>query len=324
MVGFRLAGLQGAVVGLALTELVVLALGSRWIRPHLSWPALRLDVRQSLPYIRFGLLFFVGALLHTALGASSEAMVRAITGDYAQVGYFGLAWRVFITMSLAIAQLSSAFIPLLTALHTQGRAEAVQAWVERLLRYMLIGGVLVSFAVFFLAEDVVPVVLGAEFAPATRDLVWLVPTLIPAAIGSAARMVVVTYVRPRMALQAAAIHLIVFWILAVPGIFWLGDVGGSVSMLVAWALYAAVYTWRARELLRYPLRRSGWVVGLAVLLLPLSLLRSSWWVNVGLFGISVVGYVSVLLVTRAVTTEEVAQLWQTITNRPKAHLPEAP
>ena len=315
IVGFRLAELQGAVAGLLITELIVLAVGARWIRSHLSWPALHLDIGRSVPYLRFGLIFFASGLFHTALGASAEALVRGITGDYAVVGYFGLAWRVFMTLAMAIPQLSSAFIPLLTTFHAQGRVRALEVWLERLLRYTLVGVVLVSLGVFFLAEDLVPLVLGVEFSRAAENLKWLILTLIPMAYGSAARMVAVIYLRPRLALHASAIHLVSFWLLGVPLIVWLGGVGSSISMFSAWALYAALFTWRARRVLHYPLRRSALVVSLGALFLPLLLLRSTWLVNVCLFGASASGYMALLFFIRVVTADELAQLWRAITHR---------
>jgi len=317
IVGFRLAELQGAVAGLLLTEFTVLALGVRWIRSHLPWPALHLNAQRSLPYLRFGLIFFASGLFHTALGGSAEVLVRSITGDYAQVGYVGLAWRVFMTMAMVVPQLSAAFIPLLSTLHAQGRTEAIEVWLERVLRYTLVGGVLASLGVLFLAKDLVPLVLGVEFSHAAKNLMWLILTLMPMAYGSVARMVAVTYLRPRLALYASAIHLGAFWVLAGPLIALLGGVGSSISMFAAWALYAALFTWRARRILCYQLRRSALVVGLGALFLPLLLLRSTWQVNVCLFGVSALAYVALLFFTRVVTADEVGQLRRAITRRNK-------
>jgi O-antigen/teichoic acid export membrane protein len=315
VVGFRLTGLRGAVLGLLLTEFAVLALGIYWIRAHLPWPALHLDVRRSLPYLQVGLVFFASSLFHTALGASAETLVRAITGDYAQVGYFGSAWRVFITMALAIPQLSSAFIPLLTVLHTRGNTKLLQLWLERLLKYLAIGGMLASFGALLLAQDVLPVVLGTEYRPAAGNLVWLTLTLVPMALGEAASLVAVVYVKPWAALRAAAIHLVAFSILAVPFVARFGSLGSSFAMFVAWVLYAAWLTWRLRMVLRYSLREFAIVVGVGLLFLPLALLRSSWLVNACLFSLYVVGHLSVLLLTRVVTREEPTELWQAITRR---------
>jgi len=321
--GFALGELQGAVFGLWLTELVVLALGLYWIRPYLSWPALHLDVRRSLPHIRFGLILFASGLFHTALAPSAEALLRTITRDYAAVGYFGLAWRVLITLSLAITQVGSAFLPLLAQLHAQGNTEAVGIWLERLLRYTVIGGTLASMGVLFLAEDMVPWVLGAEFGPAADSLVWLVLTLIPIALATVARLVTLVYLQPQLALGVAAIHLASFWLLAIPLTVWLAEVGSSISMFVAWALYAALFTWRARNVLRYSLRGSLLVIGLAVLFLPLLFLRSSWQINAGLLLLSLAGYLGILLWVRVVTVEEAAQLWRAITQRSRAQGLEA-
>jgi O-antigen/teichoic acid export membrane protein len=128
----------------------------------------------------------------------------------------------------------------------------------------------------------------------------------------------VIYLRPRLALHAAAIHLSAFWLLAGPLIVWLGGVGSAISMFAAWALYAALFTWRARRVLRYSLQGAARVVGLGVLFLPLLLLRSSWLINLCLFGISAAGYVGILLLMRVMTADEVAQLWRAITHRSRA------
>lgn len=312
---FYLGGLRGAVLGLLLTEFVVLALGICWARLHLAWPGLHLDVRRSMPYLQFGLIFFASDVLNTALGASGETMLRAVTMDYVQVGYFGLAWRVYITMALAIPYVTLTFTPLLTTLRAQGRIETLTWWLERLLKYLAFGGVLAAFGTLLLAEDLVPMVLGAEYRPVAGTLVLLTLTLLPSAIGFIARLVAMIYVRPRAALAASAIRLVAFWILGAPLVARFGSLGSSTAMLAVSALHAGYFTWRMRRVLRYSLRECLVTIGLGILFLPLLLLRSSWTMNVALFGVFVLGYSSVLLLLRVVTRNEVSELWQAIVSR---------
>jgi len=313
--GFYLGGLRGAVASLLLTEFVVLALGIFWLRSHLAWPELHIDVRRSLPYLQFGLVFFASDVLITALGASGETMLRAVTGDYVQVGYFGLAWRVFMTMALAIPQLTMAFTPLLITLHAQGQTQALSRWIQRLLKYLALGGVVVAFGTLLLADDLVPVVLGAEYRPVAGTLVLLTLTMLPWAMGFVARLVAMIYVRPRAALTASAIQLIAFWILGAPLVARFGSLGSSIAMLAVSALHAGYFTWRMRRVLRYSLRDCLVTIGLGVLFLPLLLLRSSWTVNVALYGVFVLGYSGVLLLLRVVTRNEVSELWQAVVSR---------
>ena len=86
-------------------------------------------------------------------------------------------------------------------------------------------------------------------------------------------------------------------------------------MLAVSALHAGYFTWRMRRVLRYSLRDCLVTIGLGVLFLPLLLLRSSWTVNVALYGVFVLGYSGVLLLLRVVTRNEVSELWQAVVSR---------
>ncbi len=76
-----------------------------------------------------------------------------ISGNYVQVGYYGVAYSVYHTAAHAIWQFTLAFAPLLTMLWTQGEIQALKQWVERLLKWMAVGGVLAVFAVLLLGEN---------------------------------------------------------------------------------------------------------------------------------------------------------------------------
>jgi O-antigen/teichoic acid export membrane protein len=313
--GFYLGGLRGGMLSLLLTEFVVLALGVWGIRSYLTWPGLHLDVRGSTAYLRFGLVVFASDVLNTAVGASGETLVRAITGDYVQVGYFGLAWRVFTTMAMAIPQLAMAFVPLLATWRAQGQTRVLTQWTERLLKYLAFGGVLAASGMVFLADDLVPVVLGAEYQPVAGNLVWLSLTLVPLAVGHIARLVATVYVQPRVAVAASAVRLLAFWLLGVPLVGRLGSLGSSIAMLGASLLYAAYFAQRMGRVLPYSLRKTALAVVIGALFLPLAWLKSSWQVNVCLYGIFMVGYCGLLLLGRIVSRGEVVELWQAVTSK---------
>ncbi len=310
--GFYMCGLLGAVLSLLVTELVVLALGIYWLRPHMTWPGLHFDVRRSLPYLQFGLVFFASDLLRAAVGASGQTLVRVISGEYVQSGYFGLASRVFATMSLAMPQIAMVFTPLLTTLHARGQVAALSRWLERLLKYLALGGMVASLGALLLADDLVPVVLGSEYGPVSANLKWLAMALPAMAVGQVARMVATVYVRPRTVLTASAVQLLAFWILDVPLVMWLGSLGSAIATVVAWTFYGVYLTWRMQDVLRYSLRECAVVIGLGFLFVPLHWLRSSWLSNVSLYAAFLVSYVGLLWLLRVVTRDEAAEVWKAI------------
>jgi O-antigen/teichoic acid export membrane protein len=312
--GFYLAGLRGAVTGILLAELVALGIGFYWARSYLSWSGLDLDLRHLLPYVEFGLIFFGSDLLLSAFRRSGEALVQIVTGDYVQVGYFGLAYNVFLTAALVVPRLALSFAPLLTTLRSAGREGALQAWIERLLKWIAAGGVLIVFSALFLGEDLIPMVLGAEYRAIARDMVPLALTLLTLSLSSVARVVVLVQDRPGAALAAAAVRLGAFWAMGPPLVRWRGSLGACLAILGASVLYSAYFTWRARRATRYAL--SGWLatIGTGMVFLPLIWLRAGWWVNIALFAGASAGYCGLLFLLRVITPDEIETAWRAISN----------
>lgn len=310
--GFYLGGLRGACLGLLLAELIVLAIGLWWARSYLAWPRLRLDMRYLAPYLRFGLIFFASDVLVATSQRGGQTMVRAVSGDYAQVGYFGAAYNVYLTLALALSQLILAFAPLFTSLLAQGQVQALKGWIERLLKWLAVGGMLVLFAVLLLWNDLVPLVLGAAYRPVAVNLLPLTLAVLMLALGSVARLLALVYDRPGVALEAAGVQLAAFVVFGPLLIAWQGSLGGCLAFLAALMLSGVYSTWRMRRVARYSLRGWALVIALGGLFLPLAWLRSSWTVNVALYGAFLVGYGVMLLLLRVVTLNEIRAAWQAI------------
>jgi O-antigen/teichoic acid export membrane protein/SAM-dependent methyltransferase len=303
--GFVLGGFRGAFLGLLLVELTALSVGFWGVRSYVPWPSLRPSGSQLGPYLRFGLFFYASNLIQNTFQRSGEALVRIASGDYAQVGYFGLAYSIFLTIAVGAPQLALAFAPLLTMLRAQGQTEALRRWIERLLKWLAVGGMMAVFGALFLSDDLVPIVLGQVYRPVATNLIPLAVAFLPLTLSSTASLLALVYDRPRIALEAAGLRLAAFWVLGVPFVAAWGSLGGCLAMLVSYLLYAGYFTWRMQRVVRYSLR--GWlmVIGSGVLFLPLALLRSSWTIDLALFGLCLAGYGGLLLLLRVVTLEEV-------------------
>jgi O-antigen/teichoic acid export membrane protein len=319
LTGFHLGGLRGACLGLLLTELAVWSVGLWWGRSYLSrsewWP----DRRYLTPFLKFSLFFFASNLLLVLCQRSGEALVRLFSGDYVQVAYYGLACSVYLIAAHGIWQLVLSFVPLLTVLLERKETEALKQWIERLLKWLAIGGVLAVFSVLLLGDDLVPLVLGAGYQPVAAHLFPLTLALLTVALSSMGRLLALLYDRPGVALKAAAIQLTTFWgvgpILVARG----GSLAGCVSVLAASALYAGYYTWQMRKELPYSLRAWIWAIVIGGLFVPLIWLRSSWPVNIALYGAFVVGYGSLLLRLRIIRLDEFAALRKVLQPGPVAH-----
>jgi hypothetical protein len=146
-------------------------------------------------------------------------------------------------------------------------------------------------------------------------------TLLASAAGNVARLLAVIYLQPRVAVGASALRFVAFWVLGIPLVASLGSLGACVAMLAASLLYAGYFTWYMRRVLRYSLRGSLLAIGIGIMFLPLVWLRSSWGINMLLYGAFVLGYSVMLLFLRVLSRSEVAQLWQALAPRDKMPKP---
>jgi len=304
--GFYLAGLRGACLALLLTELGVMMIGVWWGRSYFSWTEMRLDIRYLNPYFRFGLIFFVTNLLLSTFQRSGEVMVRFFNGDYVQVGYFGLAYNVYLLAASTIPQFTLAFAPLMTTLLVKGETETLRQWVDHLLKWLAVGGVLVMFFVLLLGKNLVPLVLGIAYQPVATNLLPLSVALLLQPLASISNLLILIYDQPKVALSAVGKTLIAFWIFGIPLISQWGSFGGCLAVLVASFFHAGYFIWRIQNVFSFSLRKWALTVGLGGLFLPLLWLRSSWPVNFGLYILFFAGYGSTLVFWRVITQEEIA------------------
>jgi O-antigen/teichoic acid export membrane protein len=319
--GFTLAGLRGAAAALFLTELGILVTGIWWSRSHLSRSSFRLDLPAIVPYMKFGLIFFMTHLVAATFQRSGEVLVRSVRADYIQVAYYGLAYNVYLALAGAIPQLAMAFVPLMTTLQARGETEALEGWIEQLLKWLTLGGILIVYGTFLVGNDLVPLVLGGAYREVVIHLLPLAVSLLFFALSSVASVLTMVFNRPEMGLGASVLRLAIFWILGVPFIAWWGSVGACLAVLAASAFHGGYFAWCIRKTVFFSLRRWGLVVGVAALFLPMGWLRASWWVNMGLYAVFVAAYGSVLFFLRVIRLSEVALVWQVLRRRRNA--PEA-
>lgn len=313
--GFYLNGLQGACLGLLLAELTVLLIGVWWGRSYLSWSDMRLDLFYLTPYLQFGLAFFTINLVSTAFLHSGEILVRFFNMDYIQIGYFALAYNVFQTISSTIPKFTLAFAPLMTTQLAKGETEALKEWAKQLIKWLAIGGVCAVMGVVLLGKDLVPLVLGGAYHAVTTNLLVLSFALFSLALSNVATLLTLVYNYPKIALKAGGIRLAAFWVLGIPFIIWWGSLGACLAVLCASVLYGGYFTWRIQRRIPYSLQPWAWAIALGLFFLPLWWLQSSWVINCGLYGLFIVGYVSLLFLLRIIRMEELNTVWKAIDPR---------
>lgn len=308
--GALAGGFRGACVGLLLSQVVVLASGLWWARAFVS---LRRPDRAYLgPYLGFGLAFFGSNLLGIAFQGSGEALVRGISGDYAEVSYFGVANGAFLTGVAAIQQLSLAFVPALVLLRQEGKGVLMDEVARRLVTGLTAGSMAVALAALLMAPDLIPAVVGRAYRPVAANLVPMTLTLVVQSLVSGAGVLLLAHDRGRVVLGGSALRLAVFWTLG-PLLIWSrGSLGACAAVLAATAAQAAYLGWRVRGEMPGALRAWGVTVALGVPLMGLAWLRGGAGTNAALWLGACVLYLAGLILARVITRKELAGTWRAL------------
>lgn len=308
-------GLKGACLGLALTDFMVLGVGLLWGKEYLgrtfAWP----DLSYLAPYFRFGLLFFAADIILSTLQYSGASLIKLITWDYSQVSYFGLAYQGYIMAAAFLNQFAMAFAPLLAGLLARRETQALQQWVEQLLKWEAIGSVLMAFAALFLADPVIPMLLGEDFRPVALNLVLMTLSLLTQSVVSVGMVLAIVRERPGVTLGASALRLISFLLAGGVLVYWRGSLGASLAVIVGAGLQAAYFITCWQRLVSVSWRSCLLTLGLGVAFMPLVWLKSSWSVNVSLGAAALAGYAGSLLLLGLVTPGELAKAWGALISR---------
>ena len=315
LAGMALWDLKGACLGLALTELLILGLGCWWARPYLYKRCFGLDLSYLAPYFSLGLIFFVSEVIVSALQFAGGALILVMSGDYNDVSFFGLAYQGCTLVAVAFFQFTMAFAPFLFQLLSRRESSSFQWWVEQLLKWLGVSGVLSFIGALFLADTILPLLIGQAFRPVTNNLLIMSISLPFLGLISMGSVLVMIRDRPGLALEAAALRLAVFLILGVPLVGRWGSLGGSLAFVLAAVAQCGHYLIRLRGLLTFSVRPWFLTLGLGCLFVPLYWLKSSWYVNLALGGAAMAGYAGTLLFLGLVSFGELALIWRALTNR---------
>jgi len=312
LIGYPVAGLRGACAGLLAANLVVLIAGLVALRPFLRWSAI--DVRREYlsPFLKIGTSYAAGNLLLALAQQSGETIVRMVSDDYAQVGYFGAAYNGYLTGAYVLWQGSMAFAPLLVTLQYREGAPAVSRWLGRLLKWMIVAASLVALAAVLVAGDLVPRLLGAAFTPAAANVGPLAASIFMLAVCSVGRLAALVADRPWLSASAAGSELATCWMAGLLLTSRFGSAGMAWAVLLGTTAYAAVITWCTRDVVGYSPRAAVNAAALVVPWLLLGFLRRGPAWNAMLLGAAAVGYLATLFWRGVIPMHELRSLREVV------------
>jgi len=139
------------------------------MRPNIRvWPAL---LRASLP---FAVVVFTLGLSYNL----DTVLLNIFRGDI-ETGYYNAAYRLIFTFVVLSNVINTALYPSLSRQSVNGSA-SLNGIYQRVLTYLLLAALPITFGVFILADQLVPFLFKSGFAPAIpalRILIWVLPLM---------------------------------------------------------------------------------------------------------------------------------------------------
>jgi len=284
----------------------------------------RVAPQQWVPLIKSGLPFGISGLAGE-LSRRFDTVFMSFVLAEAAVGWYNVPYQL-VLMTLVLAQsVAVSMYPSLVRQYDSGRG-SIRDTVQRAIRYLLMLSLPLAVGGAILADRVILVLYGHEFAPAIgvmRILVWGLPLMFVAEIlgrtsstmhlerrcaridvvNALVRVPLVIILVPRVGITGAAVAMVATWILWV----------AQASIIIGWAL---LFEGNVRPLLR--VAAAGALLG--AIIWPLS--HVSWLTVLGgklellfLVGAGALVYGAGVLLFGAVSHSEVARVHSTLRQR---------
>jgi len=312
---FLLFGFLGAGIGYLACELAVLALAITGMRAHLPMGAIRIRWRELSPHLRLGLLLYLSELILSATERSGESLLRIMTGSYVLVGHYGVANTIYFNAILALQQIATAFVPMFIALRAQSDFTEMSHWIERLLKWLGLGALLIFLGSVFLSRELVSLLFGPDYRGVEKNLVVLAGALVMHTlcfIGAAQALV---FDRPLVLIVAGLVRLAVFWLVGLLLARSQGSFGMCLAMLAGVTCQAVFYVVQTRKVLALPLKRFLLQIALAFPPVSLVLLPVTGIGKVVLCLAALLGYIGLVSAFRLISSRELRTFREVLGNR---------
>ncbi len=301
-------GLIGALFSTLLVDFLLLLLGLQWTKSSLSVRHLRFDLGFLRPYLAFGVTVYLSWFLLNLWQRVGNVLIHHITGNNSEVAYFDIANQLFlVALSITVIVLNS-LIPMFSKFVVAGQEPKIHEWSGRLVRYMLIVNMLGFTAMVFVADDLIPLLIGENFTQVSPNAIVLLLAIFPAVFVQIGFVYALVYKRPGRFLLALIGAFVAFVVLSVFLIARYQALGCSVAMVISYSLMAALTMYPLRDRAGLLLKEACLVLAPAAPLLPLAYLDPEPVLNAGLAIAVGCGYVALLLSFRILKVAEVREV----------------
>jgi len=155
-------------------------------------------------------------------------------------------------------------------LRAQSDFAEMSRWIERLLKWLGLGALLILLGSVFLSDELVFLLFGPAYAGVEENLVVLSATLVMHTLCFVGAALALVFDRPHVLILAGVVRLVAFWTVgALVARRW-GSFGVCVALGVGVACQALFYVVQIRQVIALPLKRFFLQIVLALPFLALA------------------------------------------------------
>ncbi len=183
---YLLFGLDGALWGLVLTSFLLAVIAASWTWTWLLEKPVTITVKEYLPYLLFGVQFYIPSFFYGLMQRSGNVLVRHFSPGPNEVAYYDVANQLLLLLSQFLCLILTTLIPSLTQLHARGEQERIDQWQGKALSCCMIMAFLAFNALIWFGDYVIVLIFGADYAAVYPNAIIAmlgVAALLPASVG---------------------------------------------------------------------------------------------------------------------------------------------
>lgn len=243
--GFLKWGLDGALVGLVISEALLCIVAIHWTANDLFVPWKNISLTKYWPFLLLGFHFYIPASLLGVLQRAGGVFVKQITGIDAEISCYDLANQLFLLFSTFLMLTLSSLIPALTELHLKKDHEGLIIWQKRAMTACASLAVLGWLGLAWTGDVLLPLILGNDFVDIMPATLVAFTALIPFLIASIGMNYAVILKEPKIytySVAAGVAVMIPTCLLLIPahgalGAAWAASIGYAIMALIFFLHY---------------------------------------------------------------------------------------
>jgi O-antigen/teichoic acid export membrane protein len=291
-----------------------------WGWRYLSFKDLRLDLKFLKPYLQFGFMFYISNGVMIIWQKVGNPIVAYLTTDSSEVALFDIPNQIFLITTSFLLVTIGYLVPIFVHLLATGKEEKLVTWSNLLLKYifamstMMVGGFLIA------GHELIPILIGRQYSSIYPNALVLLMGTFPMIVVQLGYVFCIIYKKARQYLFAVACALLAFVASAFVLVPPLASLGASLAMLLSTGVAAfalGVIFWRQVK----PCLQEGLQVALlGGVFIPFWFLRHNLIIDLLLAIAAGILYLLILLISRKLRIEEMAQVIQAIRPRPSVQV----